>query len=235
MREILSRRKFLGGALAGVALAACKSNEPKSGVLGGMMRWNDRVQSALLSGRDARRPGDNAVTKPGELPSYHVAPFVPIAPDGWRLKVGGLVERPRMLTLDEVMALPRTDIRVEHHCVEGWSAVADWHGVRVSDLAELVGADRRAGFVDFRSFDADMAGTKYSSSWDRESAFHRQSILAYGMNGRPLAPAYGAPLRLYGAVKLGYKNVKYLTEVNFVDRMTGGYWEDLGYEWFAGT
>lgn len=235
VRDVLSRRGFLGGALAGIALAACKSNEPKSGVLGGMARWNDRVQAALLSGRDARRPGDGVLTKPGEFPSYHIASFVPIAPDGWRLKVGGLVERPRLLTLDELMKLPRTDMRVEHHCVEGWSAVADWHGVRVSDLADFVGADRRAGFVDFRSFDADMAGTKYSSSWDRESAFHRQTILAYGMNGRPLPPAYGAPLRLYGAIKLGYKSVKYLSEVNFVDRMTGGYWEDLGYEWFAGT
>jgi DMSO/TMAO reductase YedYZ molybdopterin-dependent catalytic subunit len=235
MRDVLSRRRFLGGALAGVALAACKSEAPKSGLLGGMMRWNDRVQGALLSGRDARRPGDGVITKPGEFPSYHIAPFVPIVPDGWRLKVGGLVARPRTLTLDELMKLPRTDMRVEHHCVEGWSAVADWHGVRVSDLADFVGADARAAFVDFRSFDADVQGTSYSSSWDRESAFHRQTILAYGMDGRPLPPAYGAPVRLYGAVKLGYKSVKYLSEVNFVDRMTGGYWEDLGYEWFAGT
>src|SRR5215470_11851992 len=223
-RDVLSRRRFLGGALAGVALAACKSDEPKSGLLGGMMRWNDRVQAGLLSGREARRPGDGIITKPGEFPSYHIAPFAPIAPDGWRLKVGGLVERPRTLTLDELMKLPRTDMRVEHHCVEGWSAVADWHG-----------ADRRAGFVDFRSFDADPMGTRYSSSWDRESAFHRQTILAYGMNGRPLAPGYGAPLRLYGAVKLGYKNVKYLTEVNFLPEATAGYWEVLGYEWYAGT
>lgn len=233
-----SRRRFLGGlgaSLAGLTLAACKSNEPKRGVLGAMMRWNDGAQSALLSGREARRPGDGELTVEGSFPSYHVAPSVPIVPDGWRLKVGGLVARPRSLTLDDLMRLPRTDIRVEHHCVEGWSAVADWHGVRLSDLADVVGADARAGFVDFRSFDADPDGTKYTSSWDRESAFHRQTILAYGMNGRPLAPAYGAPVRLYGAVKLGYKNVKYLNEVNFVDGMTGGYWEDLGYEWFAGT
>jgi DMSO/TMAO reductase YedYZ molybdopterin-dependent catalytic subunit len=236
MRDLgLSRRGFLGAVGASLALGACKSNEPKGGALGAMMRWNDGVQGALLSGKEARRPGDGKVTVEGEFPSYHIAPDVPIVPDGWRLKVGGLVARPRSLTLDDLMHLPRTDIRVEHHCVEGWSAVADWHGVRISDLAELVGADPRAGFVDFRSFDATVEGTRYSSSWDRESAFHRQSLLAYGMNGRPLSPAYGAPVRLYGAVKLGYKNVKYLNEVNFLDQMTGGYWEDLGYEWYAGT
>ena len=233
--RLLTRRSLLGGALAGAALAACKSQEPRAGLLGAMGRWNDGVQGALLSGRDARRPGDGVLTPDGTFPSYHIAPFVPIVPDGWRLKVGGLVARPRSFSLDDLMHLPRTDIRVEHHCVEGWSAVADWHGVRVADLAEVVGAEPRARYVDFRSFDAELQGHKYWSSWDRESAFHRQTILAYGMNGRPLAAAYGAPLRLYGAVKLGYKNVKYLDEINFLDEMTSGYWEELGYEWFAGT
>src|SRR5262249_40784886 len=172
-------------------------------------------------------PGDGEVTPDAALPSYHVAIAAPPAPDGWTLKVGGLVARPRTLDLDELQHLPRADVRVRHHCVEGWSAVADWHGVRISDLAELVGAAPRAAFVDFRSFDVDPDGVPYYSSWDRDSAFHRQTILAYGMNGRPVPAAYGAPLRLYGAVKLGYKNVKYLTEVNFVDRTTGGYLENL--------
>jgi DMSO/TMAO reductase YedYZ molybdopterin-dependent catalytic subunit len=230
---MMRRRDFLGGVLAGAALAACDGRKPTAGALGAMGRWNDRVQGALLSGRDARRP--RAVTPEEAFPSYFVAPRLPVAPAGWALKVGGMVARPRVLSLDELTRLPRTDIRVEHHCVEGWSAVADWHGVRVADLAEAVGADRRAGFVEFRSFDVDEDGHGYWSSWDRESAFHRQTILAYGMNGRPLAPGYGAPVRLYGAVKLGYKNVKYLTEVSFLDRPSGGYWEDLGYEWYAGT
>ena len=64
---------------------------------------------------------------------------------------------------------------------------------------------------------------------------HPQTLLAYGMNGRELYPDHGAPLRLYSAVKLGYKNVKYLTEVNFLPTKTGGYWEDQGYEWYAGV
>jgi DMSO/TMAO reductase YedYZ molybdopterin-dependent catalytic subunit len=230
---MMRRRDLLGGALAGLALAACDSRRPKAGFLGAMARWNDRVQGTLLSGSEARLP--TAVTTAGEFPSYYIGPAMPIVPAGWALKVGGLVARPRSFSLDDLARLPRTDARIEHHCVEGWSAVADWHGVRVADLAEVVGADPRADYVELKSFDTSSDGESYWSSWDRESAFHRQTLLAYGMNGRPLSIEYGAPVRLYSAVKLGYKNVKYLTEVNFLDRMTGGYWEDLGYEWFAGT
>jgi DMSO/TMAO reductase YedYZ molybdopterin-dependent catalytic subunit len=230
---MIDRRRFLGGSLAGLALAACDSADPSSGFLGAMSRWNDGVQGALQSDREAHRPDSS--TPAGMFPAYHIAPAAPIAPAGWKLVVGGLVARPRSFTLEDLQRLPRTDVRYRHHCVEGWSAVAAWHGVRISDLAEAVGASDRAEYVDFRSFDMDRRGSKYWSSWDRDSAWHRQTILAYGMNGAPLPVAYGAPLRLYGAVKLGYKNVKYLTEVHFLDRMTGGYWEDQGYEWYAGT
>ena len=126
--------------------------------------------------------------------------------------------------------MPVTDVRVRHYCVEGWSAVSSWRGVGVRDLARAVGAHRDARYVEFRSFDEN-----YWSSWDRPSAMHAQTILAYGKNGAPLSPDYGAPLRLYASVKLGYKMVKYLTQVNFLSAPTGGYWENTGYEWFAGV
>jgi DMSO/TMAO reductase YedYZ molybdopterin-dependent catalytic subunit len=108
--------------------------------------------------------------------------------------------------------------------------VASWDGVRLSEIAGVAGADPRARYVEFRSFDAG-----YYSSWDAESALHRQTILAYGMNGELLPREYGAPVRLYSAVKLGYKMVKYLTDVVFLPEKTGGYWEDRGYEWYAGV
>ncbi len=119
---------------------------------------------------------------------------------------------------------------MRHQCVEGWSAVAAWDGVRLSEIARLAGVDPRARSVEFVSFEPG-----YFSSWDRESGLHPQTILAYGMNGDRLQTGYGAPLRLYSAVKLGYKMVKYLLEVNFLPVRTGGYWEDHGYEWFAGV
>ncbi len=121
-------------------------------------------------------------------------------------------------------------MRVRHHCVEGWSAVASWDGVRVSEIARVVGADPRARYVEFASFEPG-----YFSSWDVESALHPQTILAYAMDGGPLETGWGAPLRLYSAVKLGYKMVKYLSAVRFLPVRTGGYWEDQGYEWFAGV
>ena len=105
-----------------------------------------------------------------------------------------------------------------------------WHGVRLRALAEVVGADPRAPYIEFRSFDAG-----YWSSWDRESALHPQTILAYGMNGEQLYPDHGAPLRVYSAVKLGYKMVKYLRWIELVSTLEqvgvghGGFREDHQY------
>ena len=224
--RLLSRRDvFRIGAALG--LAACDTGKPREGVLGLVERWDRGVQSHLFSSTREGRAGD--MTPEAAFPVYHIAPKVPIAPSDWKLKIGGRVERPTELTLDDLMKLPRTTLRIEHHCVEGWSATAEWSGVRLSEVAKQVGA-QDVDYVEFKSFDAD-----YWSSWDRDSAMHAQTLLAYGMNGRPLTPEHGAPVRLYGAVKLGYKQVKYLTEVNFLDRETGGYWEARGYEWFAGT
>ena len=224
-----TRREWL---LAAAALASgCDSAHPRAGFLGAMERWNARFQRLLFDEqRLARELPASAETPLDDFPPYFVSPSMPLTPPGWALRVGGLVERPLVLSLEALQRMPRTELRVRHHCVEGWSAVASWHGVSMRALAERAGADPRARFVEFRSFDSG-----YSSSWDRASALHPQSILAYGMNGKPLGPDHGAPLRLYAAVKLGYKMVKYLTEVRFLDENTGGYWEDRGYEWFAGV
>lgn len=228
--RILTRRRVLLGAAA-LATSACDSQRPRAGFLGAMDRFNQRAQSALFHpARLAPEEPVEQLTPPGDFPHYFLSDSVPLAPEGWRLEVGGLVARPRAFSLEELRRLPRTDSRVRHHCVEGWSAVASWHGVRVSDLAAAVGADPRAGFVEFRSFDQG-----YYSSWDAPSALHPQTVLAYGMNGAPLIPGHGAPLRLYSGVKLGYKMVKYLTTVRFLPEATGGTWEDRGYEWFAGV
>ncbi|MGE6762613.1 molybdopterin-dependent oxidoreductase [Corallococcus interemptor] len=228
--RILTRRRVLLGAAA-LATSACDSQRPREGFLRVMDRFNERAQSALFHPtRLAPEEPVGQLTPPGDFPHYFLSDTVPLAPEGWRLDVGGLVARPRAFTLEELQQLPRTDYRIRHHCVEGWSAVASWHGVRVSDLAQAVGADPRAGFVEFRSFDQG-----YYSSWDAPSALHPQTVLAYGMNGAPLIPGHGAPLRLYAGVKLGYKMVKYLTTVRFLPEATGGTWEDRGYEWFAGV
>jgi DMSO/TMAO reductase YedYZ molybdopterin-dependent catalytic subunit len=193
--------------------------------------WNTWVEKGLYSPTRLSPTMRVEDTTPAmAFPSYFISASMPIAPSGWMLRVRGLVDRPLDLSLDDLKRMTRTDMRVQHHCVEGWSAVASWHGVPVAELARAAGASPNARYVEFRSFDSD-----YYSSWDRESAEHPQTILAYGMNGQPLPPEHGAPLRLYGAVKLGYKSVKYLDEVHFLPDETGGYWENLGYEWYAGV
>jgi DMSO/TMAO reductase YedYZ molybdopterin-dependent catalytic subunit len=218
--------------LALLGLAACNTKKPKRGVLGASERVNETVERILNHDVD---PSPRGVTPQSAYPSYHVAPAVPVIPSDWVLEINGKVGKPLRLSLDDLKKLPITTKRIEHFCVEGWRAVAEWTGVRVSEIAKLAGA-KDTDYVEFRSFDAPTIESRgYWSSWDSESALHDHTLLAFGMNGRPLLPAYGAPVRLFGAVKLGYKNVKYLTEVNFLDQRTGGYWENQGYEWFAGV
>ena len=148
----------------------------------------------------------------------------------WMLEVGGMVDRPVKLSLQQLMDMPRTHQRVNHYCVEGWTAIEQWTGVRLRDLAKLVGVHDGAKAVDFASFDDD-----YHESWDIESAMHAQTVVAYGLDGRMLGPAHGAPARVYSPVKLGYKNTKYLTRITFLPKANGGYWSDAGYEWYGGV
>ncbi len=229
MSRSLSRRGFFG-ALAGLGVAACDSKHPRDGALGLMERWNRGVGKALFA-PDLEVSGRGDLTDDDAFPVYTALPgnAIPLLPRDWKLEVGGFVDRPMAFTLDDLMAMPRTDMRVEHHCVEGWSAIADWHGVQLAEIARRVGA-HDVDYVEFRGFDLE-----YWSSWDRESALHPQTLVAYGMNGQPLSMKHGAPCRLYGSVKLGYKNVKYLKAINFLDHETGGYWESVGYEWYAGV
>ncbi len=236
MSIVRTRRGFLAEGARTVGLAAlgglaCDSSRPHAGFLGAMERLNERFQQAMFDPhRLAPELPPEDETPPGECPAYKISRDFPVAPSRWTLLVSGLVARPLALGLADLERLPRTQLRVRHHCVEGWSAVAAWHGVRLSDVARLAGMDPKVRYVEFRSFDSG-----YYSSWDLESALHPQTILAYGRGGELLTREYGAPLRLYSAVKLGYKMVKYLTEVSFLPVRTGGYWEDRGYEWFAGV
>jgi len=228
--SIVTRRRFITAVSAATVLAGCKSR-PVVGFLDAMDSVNRNAQELLFSPhRLAPELPASAETPETAYPVYFIGDEMPTPPANWTLSIGGLVARPGTLTLEQLKKMPRTDLRVEHHCVEGWSAVAMWHGVRLSEIAKFAGVDPRARCVEFRSFDDD-----YWSSWDLDSAMHPQTILAYGMNGHVLTAQHGAPLRLYSAVKLGYKMVKYLTAVNFLPHPTGGYWEDQGYEWFAGV
>jgi DMSO/TMAO reductase YedYZ molybdopterin-dependent catalytic subunit len=237
----MDRRAFIVAGLAGgtgalMSLAGCNSEGPKSarGLLAAAERWNERVERALFR-HSAMNSAPRGAAAAGErFPSYFIADEVPVWDEAtrgqWHLEVGGMVARPLRLTLDDLKALPRTELRLEHFCVEGWSAVATRTGVRLSEVARRAGVDPAAGYVDFQSFDDD-----YHESWDIESAMHAQTLIVYGQDGQLLDPAYGAPARVYSPVKLGYKCTKYLTRILFLPKRNGGYWSDQGYEWYGGV
>jgi len=161
----------------------------------------------------------------------------------YRLKVGGLVERPMNFALADLRLLPSRVQTTRHDCVEGWSAIAEWKGVRLGALLEAVRPKPNARYAVFHCADpmgADGASPYYESI-DMEDAFHPQTILAYELNGETLPVANGAPLRLRLERQLGYKMAKYVMRIELVEDFShigggrGGYWEDQGYEWYAGV
>ncbi|MGK2963088.1 MAG: molybdopterin-dependent oxidoreductase [Gemmatimonadaceae bacterium] len=235
----LDRRKFLylaGTSISATILSGCNSRGPKGAerILRYAERKNEVLERALFRHTAIDAPPAGAKLAGNALPSYFISRTVPIWDESqrgkWHLEIGGMVDRPLSLSLDDLVAMPRSHKRVNHYCVEGWTAVEQWTGVPVRDLARLSGVHRGAEYVDFESFDSG-----YHESWDIESAMHPQTVVAYGLDGRFLSPAYGAPARVYSPVKLGYKNTKYLTRIMFLPNRTGGYWSDRGYEWYAGV
>ncbi|MEN7527572.1 MULTISPECIES: molybdopterin-binding protein [unclassified Cupriavidus] len=159
----------------------------------------------------------------------------------YRLKVFGLVEQPATFSLDELRALPARSQITRHDCVEGWSAIGKWKGAPLSALLARVHPRPEARYVVFYCADPmDAEGTKYYESIDMEDAYHPQTILAYELNGKPLPIANGAPLRVRVERQLGYKMAKYIMGIELVSSFEsigegkGGYWEDQGYEWYAG-
>lgn len=235
----LDRRRFLsagGSTLGALLLASCNSFGPRwaTGLLKYAERKNETLERALFRPNAMDMPSARARTAGRSLPAYFVSDEMPVWDEAvrgvWRLQVGGMVDRPLSLSLADLASLPRIGYRLDHYCVEGWTAVATRTGVRVSELARLAGARRGARYVDFGSFDSD-----YHESWDIESVLHPQTLVVYAQDGHYLNAAWGAPARVYSPVKLGYKNTKYLTRIMFLPERNGGYWSDRGYEWYAGV
>jgi DMSO/TMAO reductase YedYZ molybdopterin-dependent catalytic subunit len=232
------RRDFLragGASLSAMLLGACDAQGPKSTLklLDYAERKNEGVERALFrhASMDHAKPG---VAAAGEkFPSYFIADNVPTLDAGalaaWRLEIGGMVGNPLSLTLADLMRIDRKTQRVNHYCVEGWTAVAQFTGAPLQTLAKMALVDPAAQYVDFQSFDDG-----YHESWDIESALHPQTLIVYAKDGGALSPAYGAPARVHSPVKLGYKNTKYLTKIWFMPTRNGGYWSDQGYEWYGG-
>jgi DMSO/TMAO reductase YedYZ molybdopterin-dependent catalytic subunit len=152
----------------------------------------------------------------------------------WRLAVGGLVARPASFSLADLKSFPSRTHVTHQACEEGWSFIAEWTGVPLSYVLNLVGVSPRAKYVAYFSFDENW------DSLDMPEAFHPQTLLAYGMNGADLPTDHGAPLRMRVPRQLGYKSVKYLARVTVTDTLKnigkglGSISPEVGYSWYAG-
>ena len=242
-----------GTALGGLLLSGCDrlSRAPEA------LKFIDkdegvtlRAQRLVLSGQPLAKEFKASDISPTFKPNGSFTPsdpaYLAMQQNGfadWRLTVGGLVQRPLSVSLDQLKALPNRTQITRHDCVEGWSAIAQWTGPQLGGLLHAAGLQPHARYVVFHCADnlgGPGDGGKYYESIDLFDAFHPQTILAHTMNNQPLAIPHGAPIRLRVERQLGYKQAKYVMAIEVTDRLNhiggghGGFWEDRGYEWYAG-
>lgn len=158
----------------------------------------------------------------------------------WKLKVYGLVDNPLEMSLADIKKLRKKDQITKHNCIQGWTAVAQWGGLPMSDIVKLCRPKSNAKYVLFHCYDIDDKGQAYYTGLRLADMFDKQTILAYEMNGKSLPIEHGAPIRLRCEKKYGYKMAKYIRSIEFVESFEhigqgrGGYREDVVFfDWEA--
>jgi DMSO/TMAO reductase YedYZ molybdopterin-dependent catalytic subunit len=231
----VERRLVLRGALSLGAVSLLTGCNLEDGdaidrTLFAMSRWNDRVQAALFSRtRLAQIYSRSDITQPFPFNAYYPEARAPVVDAAtYALEVSGLVGDKRPWTLPALNALPQQSQITRHICIEGWSAIGEWSGVRFSDFLSRIGADTKARYVAFRCAD------DYTSSIDMATALHPQTLLALRFGDQPLPVRYGFPMKLRVPTKLGFKNPKHILALTVTNTYPGGFWEKYGYNWFSG-
>jgi DMSO/TMAO reductase YedYZ molybdopterin-dependent catalytic subunit len=202
-------------------------------VAGGLssLAWGAPAWRALSA---ALRPGANLLPKEVReiVPSqgwriYTVGSHMPtFERRRWRLRIDGLVERPQLLSYDELLALPSAEQVSDFHCVTGWTVrKVRWRGVRFRDMLAQAKPTERAHALRFVS-----AESPYEDSLTLAQASLADAMLAYEMDGRPLEREHGAPARVVIPEMYGYKNVKWVERIELVGKPVEGFWEKLGYD-----
>jgi DMSO/TMAO reductase YedYZ molybdopterin-dependent catalytic subunit len=193
-----------------------------------MHRFNEMLGRALFSAHHRTREyrSDQATDEPRVNGSIGRPAEVPTTwsvrvEDGDKMRSFGLVE----LLGD----LPRVEMTTEFMCIEGWSQIVTWGGVRFRDAAAKHGWPTARAYVGLETPDRG-----YMVGLDMPSALHPQTLLCDTMNGEPLPEAHGGPLRLVIPVKYGIKNLKWLARVRFSDERPADYWARRGYDWYSG-
>ena len=231
----LERRGLLRGGLslgALTMLTGCDVKRPEAveAALLAISRMNDGVQAFLFDPRHLAPTYPEAlILRPPKFNAYYdVMDVKPVNGTTWRLELAGRIADKRPWTLPELRAMPQRSMVIRHVCVEGWDYIGGWTGVPLRSFLERVGADLGARYVAFKTAD------DYPSSIDMATALHPQTLLALQYGGDTLADPFGYPMRLRMATKLGYKNPKWVTAIEVTNTYPGGYWEKLGFPWFAG-
>lgn len=246
----MKRRLFVAASLGALGLGGCTStfkdaltNGPFHNVLAAAESWNH----ALIGTRGmARLYSDASIdrafrTNGNDTPTD--SKYADLAREGWRrykLVVDGLADRPQAFSLAALRAFPLLTQTTRHDCVEGWSAIGKWRGVRLADVLAAARPKAAARFAIFSCYDSDDQGSPYYESLDLVQAAHPQTVLALDLNDAPLDPDHGAPVRLRIPTQLGYKSAKWVYRIQLASTFArlgsgkGGYWEDQGYEWYAG-
>jgi DMSO/TMAO reductase YedYZ molybdopterin-dependent catalytic subunit len=192
-------------------------------------RMNERLGRALFSPRNLAPEFPADRVEPEPRVNGHIGQPA-AAPAKWQVTVEGPGLRPQSFAPAELLAgLPRVTSITELKCIEGWSQVVSWGGVRFADAAAKHGWPVTAGYVGL-----ETATGAYQVGLDMPSALHPQTLLCDTMNGEPLAFDHGAPLRLVIPVKYGIKNLKWLARVRFSDERPPDYWASRGYDWYSG-
>jgi DMSO/TMAO reductase YedYZ molybdopterin-dependent catalytic subunit len=211
----IGRRVFLGMAGLGVVgiLFGSKVQRIVGGALGPLTSGGGGLAS-LLPGADGFR-------------IYSVSSTLPsISSSQYRLRVEGLVDRPLVLTFQDLQAMPHTQLVRDFQCVTGWRVPdVHWSGVRLSEILGAAGVQPAARALTFESYD----GTDFESL-TLDQASRPDVIVADSMLGGPVASEHGGPVRLYVAPMYGYKSLKWLSAIRVVDRVQPGFWEQNGYD-----
>ncbi len=254
----LTRRDALlrGTAVAGsLALAGCDkviNSDAAQAAFAEVDAFTRRTQETILAPQQLAREYAEADITPVFYANGSTDPddeaYRKMAANGFKdyqLVVDGLVEKPLKLSLAELRARPARTQITRHDCVEGWSCIGQWTGTPLAGVLDEAGVKPEARYVLFHCFDTMDDGalsgpTPFYGTIDLLAARHPQTILAYAMRGKPLEVKYGAPLRLRVERQLGYKMNKYIKRIELIESFQdigsgkGGYWEDNGYQWYAG-
>jgi DMSO/TMAO reductase YedYZ molybdopterin-dependent catalytic subunit len=245
----VKRRLFVASSLAALGLTACGSakdaltNGPFRKVLLSTEKLDHGVIGTRGLAREYRDSDIDRNFRVNGLDTPSDATYSSLVRDGfrgYRLIVDGLVERPQKLALAELRAAGERTQITRHDCVEGWSAIGKWRGVPLSTVIAMAQPKLNARYCVFHCFDVDQSGEHYYESLDLHEAAHPQTVLALDLNDKPLDADHGAPVRLKIPTQLGYKSAKWVQRIELVADLHpiagggGGYWEDQGYEWYAG-